>query len=348
MPIVAVLAATSLGTSACNTSPYAAKVNGEVISQTSLDSQLRAIASNSTYASRLAGSQPVHGKGPGTFNTAFADQVLFQEVTLRIIGQELARRHVKPTSAQRSAAQIAARQSVGGTLVFSGFPASYRRHLVDQYAAIAALEASVGKVAITNASLLAYYRAHRAAFERVCASFVVAKTQGATAAARSAILGGQSLQAAATSVGGRAGVLGCGVESQYAAQLGQSTASQVFALSLHGVSAPISLGGRGWGLLQVTSRSPQSFAASKLLAESQLLSKAGPAFGKLMTALVNKADIVVNPAYGRVAMVSGNRTIVPPKGPPAAAIYTPPTTAQSPAAARFPGATGAPPSTKGG
>lgn len=351
MPAVAVLAATSLGASACNFSPYAAKVNGAVVSQASLNSDLKAIASNSAYAAHFAGSQPVHGKGPGTFSSTFAAQVLFQEVSFALIDQELARRHVSATPAETQAAKVAAQQSVGGIQTFSSLPSSYRNQLVNQYAAIGALEASVGGVKITNASLRKYYDSHRSAFVRVCSSFVVTQTSAEASAVRSAILAGAPLASAAGVAkvqGAKSGVLGCGVQSQYSAQLGSSIASQIFKLAPHQVSTPISLGTGSFGLVQVTSKGEQSFASSTLLAESQLLSKAGPAFGKLMTSLMNNAKLVVNPLYGRVATVSGNRTIVAPSGPPASALYKAPGSGASKTSSLSPTAGAAPSSSKSG
>src|SRR5581483_4894707 len=76
----------------------------------------------------------------------------------------------------------------------------------------------------------------------------------------------------------------------------------------------------GFHIIKITDRRPRSFQDSKQQISSQLNSDASNAFGDLITKLVNKAHIEVNPRYGHFEK-GANVGVVPPT-PPAAGTTT--------------------------
>ena len=95
---MAVFAVTA-GFAACKSGePYAAKVNGVILSKSDLDAELGAIRNNAEYLKALTDAQvAVKGTGEGTFDTAFVARVLTRRIYLELIHQEVVRRKLKLT-----------------------------------------------------------------------------------------------------------------------------------------------------------------------------------------------------------------------------------------------------------
>ena len=90
--VAAALAAGSLGLTACDASPYAAKVNGHVITVNSFNHTLAQWSSNQAVAQSFqsGGVSVVGAGGPGTYSANFTSQVLTTIVNADIIHFHLA------------------------------------------------------------------------------------------------------------------------------------------------------------------------------------------------------------------------------------------------------------------
>jgi hypothetical protein len=107
---LAAVLAVSLTATACDTSPYAAKVNSQVIHQAALNAELRAWSGNTAYVSSYNSSSTngtVAGDAPGTFSTTWVATILDGMVVASVLGQ-----HVVATGQPPSAATLAASRSV--------------------------------------------------------------------------------------------------------------------------------------------------------------------------------------------------------------------------------------------
>ena len=95
---------------ACDTSPYAAKVNSQVIKQTALNVELRAWAGNSAYVSAFnSPTRPrrvtVAGDAPGTYNTTWVASILDGMVDATVVRQRVVATDQPPTVATLAAAR---------------------------------------------------------------------------------------------------------------------------------------------------------------------------------------------------------------------------------------------------
>lgn len=108
--VVAALAAGSLGLTACDASPYAAKVNGHVITVNSFNHTLAQWSSNPAVAQSFqsGGISVVGTGGHGTYSTNFASQVLTTIVNADIIHFHLAATGQPATAEEQIAARAVA------------------------------------------------------------------------------------------------------------------------------------------------------------------------------------------------------------------------------------------------
>ncbi len=92
------LAGLSLSLTACDTSPYAAQVNSEVIKETALNSEIRAWAGNPTYVASYDSANStqnggsgtsVVGAAAGTYSLPWVAMILSGMIEARIIHQHL-------------------------------------------------------------------------------------------------------------------------------------------------------------------------------------------------------------------------------------------------------------------
>ncbi len=100
LAVVGALGAVSVSLTACDASPFAATVNGHVITVNSLNHQLAAWTSNKTWVRGFdAASSPAQGGdgttvagtgGPGTYNSKFVGEVLATLIQVEAVHQRLA------------------------------------------------------------------------------------------------------------------------------------------------------------------------------------------------------------------------------------------------------------------
>lgn len=100
LAVAGALGAASLSLSACDASPYAARVNGHVISQLQLNTQLKELASTPQFVSYFntqssssnggSGAVVAGTGGPGTYSQTFVSAVLRLDVEVAAMDQHLA------------------------------------------------------------------------------------------------------------------------------------------------------------------------------------------------------------------------------------------------------------------
>jgi parvulin-like peptidyl-prolyl isomerase len=323
---VGLVAIAALGGSACSsTAPYAAKVNGSVISRADINSELSAISANSAYVklvdSQQGGTQ-IEGTAPGTYNSAFVADVLTQQIEYQLIRDELKRRNALPGADAIAAAQtdLAQRYTTSqdqtpGSLL-KGFPASYRQTLVERQAWVTALRNVVGNVDTSAASLRAYYNAHPEQFaSQVCirhilvadknaagqidynasqAKALAIETQLAQGADFAALAQASSADAQSAQQGGS---LGC-VTQQDIQGFVPEFAAAVNSLPVNHVSDPVR-SQFGYHLIEVTARTIPPYSdqlASQV--KQAMTNQAQQAFLSKLYAMASSASVKVNPEFG--------------------------------------------------
>ena len=333
--IVAAALGTGLAASACNpVTPYAAVVNGTVITQSQLNSELAAISANkSDVASIEAGassnggaSLAITGAGPGTYGTTFASEVLRQEVLYALIAQELGRHHVTVSSYEMAAARSdvpGALQGSGQTPVqLSDFPRSYQNLLTLRQAQLEALEADLGGQQLTAASVAAYYATHQGAFFEACASRIEVASALAALAVESDLAKGASFATEAstkstdTQTSSQGGQLGCGSGLQFNSAFGAAFTNAVATTALNQPSPPVA-GPNGYDIVEVSQRQPLPVAGAYSQIRQELTSAGGSALQSLLSVDVARADVTVDARYGTWSAkgINGTSGVIPPTAP---------------------------------
>jgi len=328
LPLAAVAA---LALSGCGSlSPYAAKVNGERISQGDLEAEMEAILGNRAYLERVEGSfqgpagERAVGAGRRTLTTAFVAALLDRQISFELVRQEVARRAVTVTDADRQAADQELEQTFGAE-VLAAFPASYTRRLADDYARVAALERVLAGAGVTDEQVREFYEANAALFrQQACSRHILVPTAEAAAAVRARIEAGEDFAAIAraesTDTGSAAegGSLGCQARGTFVPEFEAALDS----LAAGQVSQPVQTQ-FGYHVIELLERKDVSLAEAAPAIRRQLEQQAGGgrAVARFVNQAVGRADIAVNPRYGSFARDPAPGVTPPPSpgGPPGGA-----------------------------
>lgn len=344
---IVVLLALSAGAAACTTSPAAATVDGTAIGKDTLNTQLTTIASSvdaqCVFAAEFAPTAPVHGAGTGTVSSAVAAAELDNLVLERLLGDYLARHHRALTAADVAAAHTDLAVDVNNSLVsdeqsgavppacaslsanpVTNLPSAYAADVSRFLALQEQFRALVGHVDISTAGVARYYQAHPSDFREACLQLVVADTQSAAQTIHAAIAGGQSFTVAASGSGANTqitppgGQLACQLPTVITDTFGSGDSGLIYAASPGQLLAPMSwvdprTGSTYWLVVRVSksTQAPLSQVSSDI--RQQLLSHTDTAAATALSSLVRRANVHVDPRYGRwTATTSGLRPPVPP------------------------------------
>lgn len=360
LALAAALLAVALAASACDANVatgYAAQVNGTSIEQSTLDSTLSGVASNSGYVCELSKSgtltvsgsgTKITGSGQSTYNSAFVAGVLDELIELQVVPAALASRHLlpsafaeqeavgqleselTPTSSSTGASGSTAPPSCPGTGedVLKAFPSSYHRDLIELQADFDELAAGQAGFELTAAGVSAYLTKHGGIPQERCVSIIATTSKGAAQSAAAAIAGGASFASEAnkhsldTSSAANGGAIGCipnSEDSSFVKPLNTLIPSLKPGIVSSPVEATTTSGTKYWLLVLVTSQKivPLANDAATLL----------PTFTEGETELASKvlaaAHVVVAPAYGAWKKQSGVFEVVPPSGPVASLLPNP-------------------------
>jgi hypothetical protein len=300
---IAAVLTVSLVATGCDSSPYAASINGQVIKQTALNSELRALSGNPYYV-KLAetggyvakDAVTVAGVTSGTYSAKWTSGVLDNIVIGAVVRQHLQRTHDLPGTAQ-----LAATRAVDGLLygvrAWDRFSPAYRSTIVGRDADLAKVEPNV--VSSTELqTLITDYGSQL--FSDVCVRTVTVDVNNAK--------GGVDYAASAS----RAAAVVAAIDASPTAPAGGSVACYT-AAQLETLSVPFVT-----GVLAIktgTAASPKKTAGGYQVTAvvSRVLVPSGPdlaqAFTVAITAsegrtaatvagLLTKAHVKVNPLYG--------------------------------------------------
>lgn len=291
----AALLAVSTTLSACDVSPYAARVNSQVIRETALNAELRAWAGNRPYVSAFdsangSGGVSVVGDAPGTYNNEWVSSILTGMVTGSVIHQRLEAtgRHVDQAGLQAARA-VSEISQIGWT----SFPVSFRDTLVNRLAEDALITPPVAQLAQTVGQVYEQYKPYF--FSRVCVLQEAGFSRGeADVISANGQITGQPVcysQAA--------------LEDQRA-----DLRRTIMGLAVGDVSSPLQTP-YGYLVIKVTSRDVIALSPELRRTISVAIINAQGAANDTVDALLTRARVKVNPAYG-----SWHATqVVPPKAP---------------------------------
>jgi hypothetical protein len=300
----AALLAVSLTTSACDTSPYAAKVNSTVIKQTALYSELRAWAGNTDYVAAFNSSnsttnggsgQTIAGDGPGTYSTTWVANILSGMIAATAVAKQVA---ALPNAPTPSPALLAAARSVSeiSQIGWDRFSPAFRQTLVQRLANVALLTPP----SVSLSTLLGVYNHYQQYFfTQIC-----------------------TLQAAAVTLSQAQSLAASGLANanqtcyDQPAFEGQAAAFQnaTLALTVGKVAPPIPMS-YGYLVVKVVSRATQPLSDDVQRVLSAAINSAQGNPNPQLNNAVAKARVQINPAYGTWK----SSQVVPPAAPNASA-----------------------------
>jgi parvulin-like peptidyl-prolyl isomerase len=318
------------------TSPYAAKVNGNTISQSDLNNELTAIRDDPAYLNALQTQIQVTGAGQHSFNSTFVANVLNGQIVFQLVHQEVTRLGIKISGQDLAQARADLASTLGGAGVVSALRRSYQDSLVFHRAESTALAASVGHVDLSPSAIAQYYTTHQQSFVEQCVSHILVADQATAGALRDQIVAGASFADVARSqsldkaTGANGGVLGCGPTGRFTSVPAFEQA--VNAQPTGQVSQPVQIQYNtqsgatqtGWDLILVTSRPLLPVEQATPQIRASLLSGAQSAYTEAVQRAASRAHITVNPRYGTYDPQSGQ--IVAPAAPPQSTLNFVPTT----------------------
>lgn len=261
--LLVALAGVALLGSACDLTPPAATVNGQVISQGQLDDQLEAVVGNQaalcTLELEVGAPLTARGAGvgaatgtPSVVTTAFAGSELSTLILERLEADALAAHHATVSASDLSAAaadfpdqvETALSQTqtelpacVGLTSQsLKGLPKLYLDQRVRLLATQERLAEVLGRIDVSSAALHRYYTAHQSELTQVCLNLLVVNTQADAQRLHDQIAAGGSFSAAASdpSVSSESppgGQVACVYPAQVEQQFGTSLAGSIDGLA---------------------------------------------------------------------------------------------------------------------
>ena len=318
--LVGCLAALILGLTACSTlTPWAAKVNGDLIPTAALDEELKAILANKTYLQQVEQANlegGVTGAGDSTFTTSFVGRILTRQIFFALIGQEVERRDLEITVADEESAGQEVEASFGDAETYKAFPEAYRQKLVSRQAQVTVLQAALADLKIDEAAVDKFYGENQAQFTETCVSHILVATPEEAGALKAQIAAGADFAAVAREKstdpgsGANGGELGCVRPGSFVPEF--ETAME--SLTPGQVSDPVQTQ-FGAHLILVTERRAQPLEEARAEIRQQLLTGGQADFEAFVDEALAKAKIEVNPRYGRFDRESAEPGIIPPDAP---------------------------------
>ncbi len=288
------LLALSLSATACDSSPYAAHVNSQVIKQTALNVELKQWSGSRDYVAAFNNSNSstgvtVAGQAPGTYSTKWVSSVLGGMIDASVFRQRLAAIGTTPSPGVDAAAySVNAISQIGWDQFSPGFRQTLETRLADESVLTAP---SVPAATLRNV----YNQYARYFFNQICTVQSAAFNQAQA----------QALQAS----GVPNGHLACYNQQAFTAQP-TSFQNAILGLSVGKTAPPIKTL-FGYLVVKVVSRTEQGFTSDvqRVLSTAVLSAEGSP--NPTLDALVTKAHVQVNPTYGSWQSAQ----VVPPPAP---------------------------------
>jgi hypothetical protein len=344
--LIAAVSVIALGalTSACNVSPEAASVNGEAISVSTLNTQMRDLENTAAGQCVLELQNTASGEGgggSGTYPTSFAGTVLSDSVGYLVAAQFAAAHGIHLSGADLSTAQNDFTATVGGeitSLVQQATAAGEVSHCQTASGSpytgaelLAAMPADLRNDEVTNqavddrllargadlsdAAVLGYYAANQAQFTMDCVSVIATDTQAEANSIVAKLQDGASFSQLATAdsvdaqSASNGGQLGCDFPESSVLQ-----SLQLTSVTVGQPVTPLQASNGSWEIYEVTSRTVVPVTSSVSVIRQELLHATVNVqrVSSQLVAFARHSSISVSPQYGTW---SGIR-IAPPPSPP--------------------------------
>ena len=305
--VVAVAGLVAACGSSTSDSGAAATVNGEKISNQSVVDELQAVAGNADFLAAVEEQVSVTGPTPGSFDAAFAAQVLTRQIQFTLVAQEVHRRKLSLDDECTKAArtdqyrQLGGADPVKGQELFEKFPEAYQETLVTWNAKVLVLQGDlVGEGCIAaDDTVRHYFDTHQDEFVQTCASHILLDTQAEADAVEVQLQQGADFATLAqqlskdTGSAAHGGDVGCFTGGQFVPEF--ETAA--LALDIGEISPPVQ-SQFGWHVIKVTDKNSPTFEEVADQVQQKLGESASAGFQMFFNDAIANAEVTVDERYG--------------------------------------------------
>jgi hypothetical protein len=287
----------------CDSSPFAASINGQVIKQTALNAELRQLAGNPYYLALAKAGQGVFpkpvtvaGVSSGTYNSTWTAGVLTDIAIGSVVHQHLERTGRLPGAAQYDATR-AVDSILYGVGAWGRFSPSFRSTLVGRDADLAMVEPNLLTAAQVSAVEANY---STQLFSNVCVRQIAVDVNTPSGAVDDAASLAQAKAIVAQITASPSAPVGGAVTCYTAAEF--ETLSLNFVLGILNLktgaaAAPVKTAD-GYEVTAVTSRTQIPAGTPLALAYSVALNQTRGQTAQVISGLLAPAHVKVNPLYG--------------------------------------------------
>ncbi len=330
----AVVASLCLLATGCDSSPYAASVNGQVIKQSSLDRQLGDLSANHAFvtstveASAAQGGEglKVAGQGKGSYSSEWAASVLTANVTAEAVHQHLVAIQRLPDAVQLAAARAVEAARFAVNEQWYGFSPAVRSTIVERDADLAVLLPLDSTITAKNYASI-YSGLQSSLFTDVCVRTADVNVTGPGGVDYPASLSKATALGAAIDKAGTTGAgsssLGGSVTCYSASSFEQQSPGFIATvLKLKdGEAAAPQKKGYGYQVIAVTSRTlipngPAFRKAVSVAVQTNTINSTGTTVPAI-DAVLAKAHVKIDPQYGTWGRTKAGYTVTPASGPAA-------------------------------
>jgi hypothetical protein len=280
--------------------PYAAIVDGHVISNDLINNEIQTIINNPRYSQLLdqelsagSGAGGLQPDGRNTVSSTYTAQLVYNRVLVQLTNEALAKQHLTISAADRASANTSVRSDINDDALFNSLPRDYQDYLIDRQASLNA----VLDQRDTPAKQQQYYNQNPSQFATYCIRHILVSSQQQAQSLYSQLQSGADFATLAkansidTGSAPQGGDLGCQSGSDIS-QYVQPFPQTVFAATPGVVNAPVQ-SQYGWHIIEVTSKTMQSFAQAQPTISQTLGSSQ-----EFFTDALATAKVKVNPRYG--------------------------------------------------
>lgn len=326
-----VLAVAASACSALGEAP-AATVDGHEISLDVISDEIDIIEANDAYRNALEESYGKQITEGGTFDAAFAAQLLTIDVYYEVIERDLERRGVEISAEALATAEAEIANQFGSRPeILEAFPESYQQQLHDRRAMIETVNLEIA--AGIGDDERTFYDDNPEEFTEICVSHALVGLQGGRTPAEAKkaaqdlydrVEGGEDFEDIATNesddttAAADQGALGCG--SRLTLQFDPVFLEAAFALETDVVSEPVQTQ-FGSHLILVTSRKVPNYRDVADQVESVMINAHTTRVNEYFKRLICSADVDVNARYGSwtheacESIAAPPPAVAPPEGP---------------------------------
>jgi hypothetical protein len=306
--LLAVVGVLALVLAACGSdSPAGVTVGSKTISESTVNSELAAIAKNKVLKTQAVKNGKLDPGAVATWLTSV--------VETQVAAEANAKAGTKITKADRDQANSWAQTFFGDASAYQAFPPSFRESAVKRYASVPAYVRTHTKPPTAAEVRKAYDESlTRNCASRRYVSHILVKTEAEAKAAQAELAAGKDFKevAAKSSTDSqsaqRGGALGC-IDGQ---QIDATFAAAAAATPLGTVSAPVNTQ-YGWHLIKVEDvEAALPFDSVQSEIKTDMVEQ-GPEGRKKLRLLMAKTKVKVASRYGRWVVTNGTGKVEPPK-----------------------------------